>query len=151
LGIIDGTYADTLAVGDTTGDGYKDYEINKERINDVNFGKIFIEVENAMPLQLAVRMRLLNGLKESILLVPQSGIPVRVNAAPVDVEGNVTSSKRSTSVIELNQSEVQQFNPAEFLTYSVSLVTTPGSPAVRFRTTDYMRIRIWSTLSYRVN
>jgi len=151
LGIVNGTYRDTLAIGDTTADGYRDYTINKNRLNDVNRGKMYIEVENGMPLQVGVSLRLLDQTRQSILLVPQSGQGVQITAAVVDGGGNVILPAQSTSSFELSQSEVRLFNPAEFLTYAVSMETTPGSPAVRFRTTDYVRVRIWSTLSYRVN
>ena len=151
LGIVNGTYRDTLAIGDTTGDGYKDYTLNKSRLNDVNNGKMYVEVRNGMPVQLGVSLRLLGLSRQSLLVLPQSGQGVQITAAAVDGAGNVTLPAQSTSILEMNQSEIRQFNPAEFLTYSISLVTTPGSPAVRFRTTDFIRIRIWSTLSYRVN
>ncbi|MFN0159456.1 MAG: hypothetical protein ACKVRP_15450 [Bacteroidota bacterium] len=151
LGIVDGAYRDTLAIGDTTGDGQTDYTVNKSRIRDVNFGKIFIEVQNGMPLQVGVNLALLNNTRQSLLSIPQSGSPVLVNAAAVDNDGNVTLAARSTSTIELSAHDVRQFDPSEFMTYALSLITTPGSPAVRFKTTDYIRIRVWSTLSYRVN
>jgi hypothetical protein len=151
LGIVNGTYRDTLVIGDTTADGLRDYTINKDRLNDVNHGTMHIEVQNGMPLELGISLRLLDRTGQSILLVPQSGQGVQVTAAAVDGGGNVVLPAQSRSSFTLSQSEVRQFNPAEFLTYSVALVTTPGSPAVRFKTSDYVRVRMWSTLSYRVN
>jgi hypothetical protein len=151
LGIVSGTYGDTLVIGDSTGDGRKDFDLNKDRINDVNSGSLYIEIENGMPLQVGVQMRLLDSLQRSLLLVPQNGSTVGTAAASVDPQGNVTVPAHTTSSFSLDQSEVRQFNPTEFVTYAVSLTTTPGSPAVRFRTTDYLRVRIWSRLSYRVN
>lgn len=151
LGIVNGTYRDTLDIGDTTADGYRDYTLNKDALNDVNHGTTYIEVLNGMPLQIGVSLRLLDRSRQSLLLVPQSGQGVQVTAASVDGAGNVVLPAQSRASFALNQSEVRQFIPAEFLTYSFSLVTTPGSPAVRFRTSDYVRVRIWSTLSYRVD
>lgn len=151
LGINSGVYSDTVSIGDTTGDGYKDYQINKARIDDVNYGKAYIEVENGLPVQLGVDMRLLDSLRGTLLLLPQSGLRVNVTAASVDAEGNVILPANSTSLIELGEQDVRQFSPAEFLAYSVALMTTPGSPAVRFRTNDYVKVRMWTTLSYRVN
>ena len=151
MGIVSGTYADTVALGDTTADGRKDYSINKNRINDVNSGTVFIEVINAIPAQVGFSLRLLDTSKQSLLRVPQSGQEIPINAAPVDGEGNVILPASSTASFSLNENEVRQFNPAEFLTYSISIVTTPGAPVVRFKTTDYVQVRMWSTLSYRVN
>ncbi len=151
MGIVNGTYSDTVALGDTTADGRKDYTINKDRINDVNSGAVFIEVKNAMPLQVGFTLRLLDIAKQPLLLIPQSGPPMQVAAAAVDGDGNVTIPANSTLSFQLNENEVRQFIPAEHLSYSFSLVTTQGAPAVRFKTTDYVQVRLWSTLAYRVN
>lgn len=151
LGIVDGMYNDTLAVGDTTGDGRRDYQINKDRLRDVNSGKLYIEIENGMPIQLGLAMRLLRGTKEGLLRLPQSGVPVTITPASVNGQGDVIASARSTSVLELSEQDIRQFDPAEFLSYAMGLHTTPGSPAVRFKTTDYVKIRVWSRMSYRVN
>ncbi len=151
LGIVDGVYKDTLAIGDTTGDGTTDYSVNKSRLRDVNFGRVFIEVQNGMPMQVGVNVNLLNRNRQPLLSIPQNGQSVGVLAAPVDADGNVTIAARSVSTFELSASDVRQFDPTEFLTFALSLATTPGSPAVRFRTSDFIRVRIWSTFSYRVN
>ncbi len=151
LGLVDGAYSDTLVVGDTTGDGHKDFDLHKSTIDNLNSGKFFIQVENGIPMQIGVLTRLLGHTQQTLLLVPQSGQPILATAATVDGNGNVTLPARSAATFELNQQEVRQFNPAELLTYFVTLQTTPGSPAVSFKTTDYIRIRIWSQLSTRVN
>jgi hypothetical protein len=140
-----------VSLGDTTGDGYVDYSINRERINELNSGRLFFDVVNGIPLQVTVTVRLLNSSRQTILVLPQSGQGIQVGAAGVDGQGNVNTAVRSTSSVELNRQEVHEFIPAAFLAYSVSLNTTPGSPAVRFRTTDFVRLRVWSNLSYRVN
>lgn len=151
MGIVNGTYHDTLALGDTTADGRKDYTIDKERINDVSSGSIVIELKNAMPIQVGFTLRLLDIDKLSLLRVPQSGSELLVSAAAVDGEGNVTVPANSTVSFHLNGDEVRQFNPAEYLTYALSIVTPPGAPAVRFKTSDYVQVRAWSRLTYRVN
>jgi hypothetical protein len=151
MGIVNGTYYDTLALGDTTADGRKDYTIDKKQINDVSSGSIVIEVKNAMPVQVGFTLRLLDIDKQSLLRVPQPGSELLVSAATVDGEGNVIVPANSTVSFQLNGEEVRQFNPAEYLTYALSLVTAPGTPAVRFKTSDYVQVRAWSKLVYRVN
>ena len=151
LGIVDGVYRDTLSLGDTTGDGHQDYHINKDRLNDVNYGKMFVEVENGMPIQVGIRLRLLNDGRQSLLQLPQSGQSLSFNEALVDAQGNVIAPARSTSTLELSEQDIRQFNPAQLLSYSLELHTPTGSSAVRFRTSDYVKVRIWSRLSYRVN
>jgi hypothetical protein len=151
LGIVDGLYRDTLSLGDTTGDGHQDFQINRDRFNDVNYGKMYVEVENGMPIQVGIRLGLLNGDRQSLLQLPQSGQPMSFNEALVDAQGNIIAPARSTSTLELSDQDVRQFKPAEMLSYSFELHTPTGSSAVRFRTSDYVRVRIWSRLSYRVN
>ena len=151
LGIVDGMYNDTVAVGDTTGDGRRDYQIDRNRLRDVNSGKLYIEIENGMPIQVGLGMRLLRGTKEGLLRLPQSGVPVTITPASVNGQGDVVAPTRSTSVLELSEQDIRQFDPAELLSYTIGLQTTPGSPAVRFKTADYVRIRVWSGMSYRVN
>ena len=151
MGIVSGTFADTIALGDTTADGHKDYVFDKSTLNDVNSGTVVFEIRNAMPVQVGFRLRLLDIARQSLLLVPQSGQEMSIAAATVDSGGNVTLPANSTATFALSESEVRQFNPAEYLTYALSLATTPGASAVRFKTTDYVNVRMWSTLNYRVN
>jgi len=151
LSITNGSFRDTLVLGDSTGDGEKDFDPKKEPISSLNYGKMYLEVNNAIPLQVGINMSLMNALRQPLLLIPQSGSPIQFNAPAVDGAGDVVVPAKSTAIIELSYADVQQFNPSEFMAYAVSLMTTPGSPAVRFKTTDYIQIRIWSALSYRVN
>jgi len=151
VGIANGSYRDTLVVGDTTGDGNRDFSINKSRLREVNHGKLFIEVENGIPMQIGLELELLERAGYRLLHLPHAGSAISIAAATVDGTGNVTLPRTSRVTIELSSNDVRQFDPAEFISYAVSLTTTPGSSAVRFRTSDYVRIRVWSTLSYKVN
>jgi hypothetical protein len=151
LGIVNGTYRDTTALGDTTVDGRKDYSIDKRLMNNVNSGRMVIEILNGMPVQLGVSLRLLDSTKQTLLTLPQSGQEMQFSAAAVDADGNVTVPANGSASVVLNNADVRQFDPAEHLSYGISLITTPGANAVRFKTSDYVRIRVWSQLSYRVN
>ena len=150
MGIISGNYNDTLALGDTTADGHRDYVIDKKEISNVNSGSMTIQVKNSIPVQVGVSFRLLDIGRNSLLRVPQSGVDFTVNAAGVDNEGNVIVPALSTVSFQLSGNEVRQFTPAEYLTVSLSMVTTPGSPAVRFKTTDSVEVRSWTVMRYRI-
>jgi len=142
LGIVDGMFRDTMSVGK---------DINRKRINDVNYGKMFIEVINGLPMQLEVLLFLLSNDKQSLLRVPQTGQPIQVGAAQVDADGNVTAPVQTMTSVELSERDVRQFNAGEFLAMSAGLATTPGTPSVRFKTSDSIQVRVWSQLSYRIN
>ncbi len=150
LGIVSANVRDTLAIGDTTGSGHKDFTLDKEKTKYVNTGKVYIEIENRLPVGVSVNVALLNRAHQNLLSIPQSGAPISFAPASVDAGGNVIAAAKSTRVIELSQREVEQYNPAEFVSYAVSFNTSGGGPAVKFKTSDNVRVRVWSNLSVRV-
>ena len=151
IGIVDGMYRDTVAFDDTNGDGSKESNTDRDQFNNVNTGRVFIEVQNALPIQVSVSLRLLDHSKQSLLVIPQAAQVLQASGATVDAQGNVIAPAMTTLTFELNQQEVQQFVPAEYVTYAIGLETSQGSPTVSLRTSDYVRIRAWSEFSYRVN
>ena len=142
LGIVDGMFRDTMSVGK---------DINRKRISDVNYGKMFIEVINGLPMQLDMQLFLLGNEKQSLLRVPQTGQPIQVGAAQVDAEGNVTAPVQTTTSVELSERDVRQFDTGESLVINTGVATTPGTPTVRFKTSDSIQVRVWTQLSYRIN
>jgi hypothetical protein len=151
LGIVDGSYRDTLSIGDTTGDGNADYAVNRSRIRDINSGSVFIEIENGLPLAVGVQVHLLDPSRRTLLTVPRPGQQVGVGAAAADGAGNVTAPSSSRSVIQLSSAEVRMFDSTQFVAYSLTFSTTPAAGAVRFRISDYVHVRVWTALSCRVN
>jgi hypothetical protein len=150
LGIASGSYVDTLAWGDDNGDGKKENSIDRESLKKVNFGNLYAEIENNLPVAVGVKLNLLDITRSPLLAIPQNGSSIQVASGSVDGSGNVVLGARSSVVIQLNNADVQQFIPAEFFRYAVSLNTAGGGGAVSFRTTDNIRIRIWSHLSFKV-
>ena len=145
------TFRDTVVIGDTAGNGFAVYTVNKNRINGINYGALHVDILNATPVQVEVNVKLLDNLKQSVLIIPQPGTqPIIVNAGVVDADGNVTVPTHSTAVVSLTGAEVRTFNPAEYLAQTLTL-RAAGNALVQFRTSDYVRIRLWSDLSYRVN
>jgi hypothetical protein len=151
LGISNGVYRDTLVVGDTTGDGVRDYSVNRDKLRNMNRGTVFLDLVNAMPLEVGLTVHLLDAHRQVLLILPQSGGRIRADAAQVDPGGNSVLPVTSRSSIQLLPAEVDQLDSVEFVAYEADFSTTAGSPAVRFRISDYVNIRAWSILSYRVN
>jgi len=110
-----------------------------------------MELENALPMQVGVTLRLMDFMKQPMLAIPQSGVPVQITSASVDAQGNVTLPAHSKVMIELNHAEAQLVSPACYVEYTFDLSTSLGSPAVYFKTTDYIHVRSWSEISYGVN
>ncbi len=150
LRIADGWFADTLVMGDTTGDGSADYLIDQETMKDVNYGKVHLEIDNGLPMGVKMKLVLLDNARNPLLTIPQGvGDSVEIGAGIV-ANGDVQTSAHSTRIIALNNTEVSRFNSATYVHMSMG-VATPGNGAVNFRTTDKVRVRVWSEFSYRVN
>jgi hypothetical protein len=150
LGITNGSYIDTLAWGDANGDGNKENNINKDDLKKVNFGNFYAEVENSLPVAVGVKLNLLDITHSPLLSIPQNGSSIAVVSGSVDGAGNVILAAHSSAVIQLNNADVQQFIPAEFIRFVVSLNTAGGGGAVSLHTTDSIRIRFWSNMSFKV-
>ncbi len=142
LGVINGTYKDTIDAVDKNDRG---------ELDAVNYGKAYVEVTNGLPLDIELDMSLIDGTRKVLLPLPPSGEPVQVPAAPVDAGGNVTVPSRASVVIELAGQDVRQLKVADFLAASFDFQTTGGGNAVRFRTDDFVALKVWSQLSYKVN
>jgi hypothetical protein len=146
LGITDGVYQDTLAWGDEgSGDN-----VDRGSFDDVNFGTVFAEIQNSMPVQLGLSLQMLDRSRGNLLLIPQSGADMEVASGSVDAAGIVTVPAASSVVIPLSGAEVRQFSPARFVRYALKLNTPAGAGPVSFTTADQVRIKIWVQLSYRV-
>jgi hypothetical protein len=150
LRIVDGCFADTLVMGDTSGTGKSDARIDAKTINDVNSGRMHIDIDNGLPMAVKVKIVLLDRDHKPLLAVPQTeGDSVTITAGIV-ANGDVQAATRSSRIIELKGTEVQFFNKADFVQVSLG-VATPGVSAVNFRTTDNVHVRVWSEFSYKVN
>lgn len=150
FGIVAGTVNDTILIGDTTANGKKGLTIDESFIERYNTGKVYVELENGLPAAIAFNTALLNKFGQNLLTLPQSGQMIHLAGATVDGNGNVIAPARSTTVLELNRSELAQYNPSEFLAFSLALNTSPGSPAVQFKTEDRVKIRLWTQVWGRI-
>jgi hypothetical protein len=150
LRIVDGCFADTVVMGDTTNDGKTDHIVDPDVMKDVNLGRMHLEIDNGLPLGVKIKLVLLDIAHNPVLTIPQSeGDSLEIGAGLV-VNGDVQSSAHSSRIVELRGSELTQFNNAAYVRMNV-ITTTPGATAVNFHTTDRVRVRVWSEFSYRVN
>jgi len=143
LGITSGTYADTMSFDGGSG--------GRDGLKDVNGGTVFVQVENALPVDLTLTLALLDSAQRQVLALPQNGVPIHIAAAQVDAQGQVTVHAQSSITINLSQTEVQQFIPACRVGYSIGLATTQGAATVTFHTSDFVHVKAWSEFGYRVN
>lgn len=150
LRITNGHFADTLVMGDTTGDGNADDRLDEETISDFNYGKLHVEIDNGLPLDVKVKVGLLDRARRMLLAVPQTeGDSIAIAGGSV-VNGDVQSASRSVRTLDLLGTDLRQFNLAELVTVDLALASS-GSTTVNFRTTDRVRVKMWTEFSYRVN
>ena len=56
LSIPNGLLSDTTVIGDTTADGVADRQIDQHTLESINSGKIFLDIENGLPVALIVKI-----------------------------------------------------------------------------------------------
>jgi hypothetical protein len=150
LSIARGAFADTVAFGDTTGDGNSDYALNADLLDNINSGKVHCDFDNDLPLGMSLTMTLLDKERAPLLTIPQTaGDSLSVAAAAV-AGGEAVASTRFSRLVQLSGDEVRLFRWAKYVRYGISLAT-PGAGIVTFRSNQFIRFRIWSEFSYRVN
>ena len=150
LSITGGAFSDTLVLGDTTGDGNADKRMDEKTLAEMNSGQLHVEIDNGTPLALKVKFGLMDRLRKTLLLVPQTeGDSIAINGGVV-MNGDVYASSRSTFTINLSNIDIRQFNVADLVKVDLALGTS-GTSAVNFRTTDKVHVRVWTQFSYRVN
>jgi hypothetical protein len=150
LSIVGGAFEDTVAFGDTTGDGNSEYALNADLLNDINFGKVHFDVTNDLPLGVSVTLTLLDKGRNPLLTLPQTaGDALSVLPATV-LAGEAVAPSLSTRLIQLSGDEVRLFGKSKYVRYGLALAT-PGTGTVTFRSDQFIRFRVWSELSYQVN
>jgi len=147
--ITDGVFADTLVMGDTTGDGAADHRIDPTQLNDFNSGRMFVEIDNGLPMGVKIKLTLLDRSRRPLLVIPQSEGDSITIVAGILAGGDVQAPARSSRFVEMQNTELRSLNVADFVQVGVA-VNTPGSGAVNFNATDRVRVRVWTQLSYRV-
>ncbi len=150
MGLAGGRIEDKIALGQET-------NFPTEFANDIKSASLRFSVGNRIPAQLGFRLHLIGRLTptspvDTLLRIPTDGSVRTIAAAPVDANGNSLSEVASHFDIGLTSSDVALFNKADTMYFRLDLQTSGGgTQAVRFRTTDYVRLRMSGNLIYLVN
>lgn len=147
--IIGGVYQDTVTFDDSGEKGNSD--ISRDKSRNVQSARISIELENYLPVAVGIdTLRFLDSDHKTLLIIPKQGQPDILVQSGIVTGGMVTQAKKSTSYIELNHADASQFASASYIVISLRL-ETPTTEPVRFRSTDWVKIKAWSTVNYRAN
>jgi hypothetical protein len=143
-------FADTVSLGDSSDSGQGHTLVDQKTAADFNSLKIHVVIDNAIPLQFAVKLQFLDGMSRLLINVPQAAGDSITAAAPVDLGGTVPSPSHTERSIDLAHSQIQQFNNTYSLAYFL-VVSTVGTNLSTLELTQAIKIRVWVELSYQVN
>jgi hypothetical protein len=150
VSLTGGEFADTASIGDTSGAGQGHTLADAKTAGQINSIKLHVVVDNAIPLQVALKLHLLDRAKRLLLDLPQTAGDSITIPAPAVLGGIVQSPSHAERIIQLAGTEVQQFNNASSVAYVLG-VSTAGADPVSFESTQAIRIRVWAEFSYQVN
>ncbi len=121
----------------------------KKQIDKMNYGKLFVEVENGLGVELGFRATLFGSVMDSLLSIPRTS-DFLITSAPVDNNGFSVGVSKSVNVIELGRNEIQKFKDMRFIRSFISLKTAENGKVVKFKTTDSIKVKIYGRLNYKV-
>ncbi|MGD0337559.1 MAG: hypothetical protein ABSB78_02100 [Bacteroidota bacterium] len=149
LSIAGGVYQDTVSSNDTN--DYRQSDISDGNGRNINSARVDIELENSLPVALGIdTLKFLDKAHRRLFVIPKQGQPQILVQSGVVIGGVVTQTTKSISYIELTHSDATQLDSADYVVMSLHL-ETPTTEAVRFRSTDWVKVKITSAMSYRAN
>jgi hypothetical protein len=142
VGISNAVFEDTSEVNELSDEA-------KKEIDKTNYGKLFVEIENGLGVDVRFRAKILGVTMDSLLSIPKDN-DFMINPAPVGSDGFSTGTTRYINVIELNRDEIQKFKDMKFVRSFISIATANNGGIVKFRTTDSLKVKIYGRVNYRV-
>jgi hypothetical protein len=142
FGISNAEFRDTSEVEELSED-------TKKEIDKMNYGKLFVEIENGLGVELRFRATLFGFVMDSLVSIPRAN-DFLITSAPVDNNGFSVGASKSINVIELERNEIQKLKNMKFIRSFISLNTAESGKIVKFRTTDSIKVKIYGTLNYKV-
>ena len=153
VGIINGTYKDTIVISDTSGN-----KIDKKSLSQIDSGKVIFTINNAFPFQLDVGTKLFQSLladkskpdtSKVLLLLPKVG-EIRADSARYGSKPDAPVSVTGT-VIGLTPDDVGQINPASFIAVGIKMKTAGNDSPVEFKKDYYVRLKAFVSVLYNVD
>lgn len=142
VGISNAVLRDTSKVDELSNDA-------KKQLDKMGYGKLFVEVENGVGIELKFRANILGFVMDSLISIPKGG-DFSIPSAPIDNNGFSIGTSKFTNVIELERDEIQKLKNMKFVRSFFSLATAGNGKVVKFRTTDSIRVKIYGRLKYKV-
>jgi hypothetical protein len=118
---------------------------NRSRMTSVGEGSLVFDLENHLPAGISIEPVILDdNQKEIYSCKTVSGGNISVQPASVDGSGNVTGASRIKTDMRLDKDDIEKIAKGRWIKVRVNIDTPSGSP-VKFKTTDYVRVRAYAT------
>jgi len=121
----------------------------KKELDKMNYGKLFVEVENGLGVELKFRATILGFVMDSLIAIPKTN-NFTIPSAPIGNDGFSVGTSKFTNVIELEKDEIQKLKNMKFIRSLILLATAENGRVVKFRTTDSIKVKIYGRLNYKV-
>lgn len=143
-------FSDTVSIGDSSGSGPGNTLVDQKTAGDFNAIKIHVVVDNSIPLQLALKLKFLDTANRPLITIPQTSGDSVIVPAPAVLGGTVQSPSHTERIIDLADTEIQQFNSTHSLVYFLQ-ISAPGTNLLALERTQTINIRIWAEFLFQVN
>lgn len=133
-------------------------ENDRNSLQDGNSAALNIEIDNAIPLASWMKITLADENNNHLFTLINSVTgkdSFYIEPAEVGLDGEVTASMHnSIQTILLDAEQIEMLSKAKYAFYSLSVQTKdaekPDAPIVSVRPTDWMNVRIYGNLNFRV-
>lgn len=145
FGIRNGVVRDTLSVGNS------DDDLDRELFDYFNYGLMYFETENGMPVEMDLRINLLDSNGIVMHQLPLSDEPpVGIKAAPVNSAGYATGTTgRDVRVLELSREDIHILRETEMTELLLYLNSSDDDRTVVFRSQDSVQVNIFATFNVK--
>jgi hypothetical protein len=163
IGIINGTYTDTIPPPDTSG-----YGKVKKYIGQIDTGKVIFTINNGFPFQLDVNTWLLPALPRALatdtlkadpdtahvlLWLPKKGSAITADSARYFTAPapNYDPIGKTASVISLTRDDIDKVVSTSFVAVSIKLKTSGNANPVEFKKDYYVQLKEFVSVRFNVN
>ena len=146
LSIVGGEVTDTVDLGDQE-------KFPKDFVKSARGGTMYFEVTNSLPFSLSFRAALIGPTptgRDTLLHLPTTG-PQAIAPPAIGPDGTATTPAVTSFAVTLTGAEMDKFNGAEVLWYSLRIDTADGPKPVKIRSNNSVRVKASANLVYTVN
>jgi len=143
FGIQGGLVRDTLSIGDG------DDGLDGDMFDYFNYGHMYFETDNGIPLEMDMRINLLDDQDVVMRQFPITGEPaIGIKAAPVDSSGRVTGTAgRDVRVLNLSREDIRLVRDADKTELLLFINTNDDNETVVFNSQNSIRLKIYATFN----